>query len=170
MLTLDYLLRLTDPRRKWKADNLVKILQIKSGITEDPQFGPVPYFAAKTKSNKEQLPNGNIIQLTHSPKYLTMFTIIPDRKKNKIFVKADCSCFDFRYRWDWVLSQKDASDRLQAIDQAPNITNPTHHLSLCKHLVKVAERMRPQLAQIAQHYNKQMAEWRKEAMRQKRGK
>ncbi len=171
MLTLDYILRLTDPRRKWKAANLVKILQAKQGITEDPQFGPVPYFAAKTQSVKEQMPNGNIIKLTHSPKYLSMFTIIPDRKKRKVFVKADCSCFDFRYRWDYALHAKDGSDLLQAIDQPPVIRNPQMKTAMCKHLVLVATRLRPQLVMIATKFNKQMDDLQKqmrlEQLRQK---
>lgn len=50
-------------------------------------------------------------------------------------IVANCSCPRFMFTWNWVLWAKHASV-LNAINQAPDITNPAKLIAGCKHICK----------------------------------
>ena len=69
-----------------------------------------------------------------------MRTINPVTQKNwkyiatgNIPMMVNCSCPDFKYRWETVLWKANVSRRQQSNGQMPNITNPRYKKSLCKH-------------------------------------
>jgi len=55
-------------------------------------------------------------------------------KSNKAETWVDCTCNDFRYRWDYALNKKGSSGRLHAKKKAPKITNPDELAGTCKHV------------------------------------
>jgi hypothetical protein len=53
-------------------------------------------------------------------------------------VKLSCSCPDFKFRCNQVLSEKhDSAERRYDNGEKPKITNPDEEQILCKHLVKL---------------------------------
>lgn len=54
-------------------------------------------------------------------------------------VQTFCSCQDWRYRFHWVMAQMGAAPTPTGRGNAPpDITNPSHRPSLCKHLTAMA--------------------------------
>lgn len=45
-----------------------------------------------------------------------------------------CTCPNFRYTWNWVLTNKDSSNLYQTLDKSPEIRNPERKIGICKHL------------------------------------
>lgn len=48
---------------------------------------------------------------------------------------ANCSCPDFKYRWEAVLWKSQAARKLVSDGSMPDITNPKYKKSFCKHIV-----------------------------------
>jgi len=139
MLTMPLILSRTPAQRITDA-GLVKILQQKAGYLDS---GDV-FFAAKTQSVRERLPNGNIIRITGKPVYLTVIVLLNKRGH----VQCSCSCGDFKFRWEVALERKDAAEIEYSNGQPPVINNPQMVPSACKHLVKLYQTIQPRLAQV----------------------
>lgn len=139
MLTMPLIISRTPQQRVLDA-GLVKIVEQKAGYLEN---GDV-FFAAKTRSVRERLPNGNIIRLTGSPTYLTVIVLLNKRGH----VQCSCSCGDFKYRWEVALERKDAAEIEYSNGQPPIYNNPQMIPSACKHLVKLYQVIKPRLSKV----------------------
>jgi len=118
---------------------LVKLLEQRAGYHEGNVF-----FAAKTQSVRERLPNGNIIRLTHSPKYVTVITVLNRRGH----VNLSCSCDDFKYRLEYPLTKKGAA-QIEYSNGDPTVyTNPSLIPYACKHLIKLYQIIKPKLDRV----------------------
>jgi hypothetical protein len=146
MLTMPQLYSRTDSRRKESA-NYVRIIYQKRGWRKEDGRG---FVACKSYSTKEwdpyrqkYVPNPRI-----KNRYITVIVFLDQR----LHVMADCSCADYRYRLDYSLHVKRASD-LEYAQPGPNglypkIRNPSLKAYACKHLVKLWETILPEIPKI----------------------
>lgn len=139
MLTMPLIISRTPQQRIMDA-GLVKIIDQKAGYLES---GDV-YFAAKTRSVRERLPNGNIIRITGKPTYVTVIVLLNKRGH----VQCSCSCGDFKFRWEVALERKDAAEIEYSNGDPPIINNPLMIPSACKHLVKLYQTIQPRLSKV----------------------
>ncbi len=70
--------------------------------------------------------------------------------------KVDCSCPDYRYKWAYANTDKDASyvgnqSLSKNNGNFPRITNPTLTPGLCKHLISLRDFLRTKLKESNQH-------------------
>lgn len=54
-------------------------------------------------------------------------------------VWVHCTCPNFRYQWDWVLTQKESSTLFKTKDKQPNVRNPKKNKSVCKHVASALD-------------------------------
>lgn len=146
MLTMPQIYSRTDSRRKESA-KYVRIIYQKRGWRKEDGRG---FVACKSYSTKEwdpyrqkYVPNPRI-----KNRYVTVIVFLDQR----LHVDASCSCADYRYRWDYALHVKRASD-LEYAQPGPNglypkIRNPSLKTKSCKHLVKLWETILPEIPKI----------------------
>jgi hypothetical protein len=146
MLTMPQLYSRTDSRRKESA-SYVRIIYQKRGWRKEDGRG---FVACKSYSTKEwdpyrqkYVPNPRI-----KNRYVTVIVFLDQR----LHVDASCSCADYRYRLDYSLHVKRASD-LEYAQPGPNglypkIRNPSLKAYACKHLVKLWETILPEIPKI----------------------
>ena len=48
---------------------------------------------------------------------------------------SNCSCPDFKYRWEAVLFDENSARRITSNGEMPDITNPTYKKAFCKHIL-----------------------------------
>jgi len=50
-----------------------------------------------------------------------------------------CTCPNFRYVWDWVLTQRETSDLYRTRNKPPDVRNPQRKRGVCKHVAAALE-------------------------------
>jgi hypothetical protein len=146
MLTMPQIYQRTDSRRKESA-KYVRVVYQKRGWRSEDGRGFVACRSYSTKEwdawKQKYVPNPRI-----KLRYTTVIVFLDQR----LHVDASCSCADYRYRLDYSLHVKRASD-LEYAQPGPNglypkIRNPSLKAYACKHLVKLWETILPEIPKI----------------------
>jgi hypothetical protein len=141
MLSLSSILQTTPEQRKLDS-SFVKILETKAGYLKNGNM----FFAAKTHSIKERLPNGRIVQAMWKPTYISVIVVLP-----KSGVHCSCSCMDHKMRNEVALTYRGASEIEYSNGNWPAVNNPSGNPQICKHLVKLAYKLLKQLPGLANY-------------------
>lgn len=136
MLNLRQLAKRTSEDRKQRS-LYVKITGMKAGYTK----GGLGYVAAKTQSTHVVNAKGRLVRNPEPHQYITMITFID----NKLHCHVSCSCSDLTYRWEWANANKGAGEIEYSNGDAPDTNNPGYKPSLCKHLFRLYEKIKPKL-------------------------
>lgn len=129
MLTLKQMAAVT-PRNRRLSAQYVKLLKVKSGYDDDGQA----FIVAQTYSTKVLNSKGLFVANHNKDKYITHITFLD----KKLHAKVSCSCADFCFREEWVLTERDAADIEYSNGEPPVVTNPPPGTPyICKHLYKL---------------------------------
>jgi hypothetical protein len=146
MLTMPQIYARTDSRRKESA-KYVRVVYQKRGWRSEDGRG---FVACRSYSTKEWDPYRQ--KYVPNPRIKNRYTTVIVFLDQRLHVDASCSCADYRYRWDFALNQKRASD-LEYAQPGPNglypkIRNPSLKTKSCKHLVKLWETILPEIPKV----------------------
>jgi hypothetical protein len=146
MLTMPQLYSRTDSRRKESA-KYVRVVYQKRGWRSSDGRG---FVACRSYSTKEWDPYRQ--KYVPNPRIKNRYTTVIVFLDQRLHVIADCSCSDYRYRLDYSLHVKRASD-LEYAQPGPNglypkIRNPSLKAYACKHLLKLWETILPEIPKI----------------------
>lgn len=136
MLTPKQLYNKTSKERREKAQ-YVRIIRVKMGHNRQG----LGYIAAKTYSRYIINSEGRVVKNPDRRDYITMLTFL----NRKLQCIASCSCGDNTFRWEVANAYKGASEVEFSNGDPPVITNPTFKVGLCKHLVALYLKIKPQL-------------------------
>ena len=125
-MKLSQLMNATDQLRKLNA-RLVKVLALKKGYNKKGQATAI----ARTYTNLKYGVDHKIHKDSDQSKYVSSITFM-DKQLN---VKVSCSCPDFMYRQEWILSEYGAADIVYGNGEPPLMTRQDDKPSICKHLV-----------------------------------
>lgn len=122
----------TDSKRKSRAASIAS--KLSTVIKYKTMAGNRMYFRLNTDS-----------QTTPGRKYNVDFRtplnygLNEDNWKNlpngKVSILANCTCPDFKYRWETILHKNNSARRITSNGNMPDIQNPTHKLAFCKHIL-----------------------------------
>ena len=125
-MKLDGLVRYTDRVRKSNAA-YVRVVAFKAGRNKKG----LAVAIAKTYTRLKKSHTGRITpDPNRDSRYVSSITF----KDKSLNVKVSCSCPDYMYRWEFANAQRGVSDIYYCNGEPPDITNPGHKPSLCKHL------------------------------------
>jgi hypothetical protein len=96
-------------------------------------------FRSRPDRNTTNMTHQGYVKFIEKPKFLARVRNF-FREEIDLQVHVGCTCFDFKYRWHWVLAKNNCSHEptgigFDAIDRPPRQTNPGGLISMCKHLV-----------------------------------
>ncbi len=135
-LTLKQMLQRTDRDRKYRS-GFVKISKMKTGYLKNG----LGYVACQSYSTHKVGADGRLVKTTNPNHHVTVYTFID----KKLHVHCACSCEDNTFRWEFANTQKNASEIEYSNGDPPSTTNPLLRVSLCKHMVALAEKIKPKL-------------------------
>jgi hypothetical protein len=135
-LTLKQMLKKTDGERHARAA-FVKISKMKTGYLANG----LGYVACQSYSTHNIGPDGRPVRKTTRNHHVTVYTFID----KKLHVHCACSCEDNTFRWEFANTQKNASEIEYSNGEPPSTTNPKLRVSLCKHMIALADKIRPKL-------------------------
>lgn len=123
-------LRLAATQGRKKRSEIVNVEKLKVFVGADKTGKYWQYLFRTTSDNK------NV--------YQTKVRIYMQAKITYLSSLANCwchcSCPDFMYRWEYVLSKyKGASTLINAMNKPPKITNPKNQTGICKHIYACME-------------------------------
>lgn len=141
--TVKGIIRRTDAKRKKNAKKLTLRLATVQKF-ETPRGGATMRFLYDVNS-----------QATPGKKYRIEFRTMPnklvteenwnDLSTGKFPMLVNCSCPDFKYRWEAVLWAKGAARKQTSTGEMPDITNPEYKLKFCKHSLAAWENLKSYL-------------------------
>lgn len=130
----------TDSKRKSRAKTLTpKLVTVRNVKRKDGSSMYNIFLKSPSQTDK-----GKFYKVTFrtNPKHSITKENWEKFKLLKLPMIVNCNCPDFQYRWEYVL-HKDSEARVETIpDQflrPPDITNPKHKHSYCKHVVASAD-------------------------------
>jgi hypothetical protein len=126
-----------------RAAKFVRVKLLKTTRGKD-QAGIYDQYTFETKSI---LPNESIDETvlpmeTPDGTHITRIRIYETAPLNSKTARTwiDCTCEDFRFRWDFALNKKGSSGMLRAKKGVrPNETNPNETAAVCKHAYAAME-------------------------------
>lgn len=134
--TIEYLVKRT-PRLRKRAARYVRITRLK--FFHDKKGKPVA--ACQSYSTHDVLPSGRVVRRRTKVKYVTVIKLL----NRKYHCVVSCSCPDFMFTSEWVLHQKGSADIEYSNGEPPNVRNLFRRPMLCKHLVALYEKIKPEL-------------------------
>lgn len=127
--TASQLLKATEANRRAKAEHVV-LTGVKPGYRKDgsPKLNAVAYSThnADGTPNKDKTRHRLVIYSTNNKQRL-----------NGGHIKVHCTCSDFMFTYEWVLTQLGAADLINATNEDPGIRNPSHRPGVCCHLYRL---------------------------------
>ena len=139
-LTMDQILRNTESERIQKARTTVRVHKLKLAVSKSTKL---PLAITQTFSI-DRLADGS----KKVNKYVSMMLFMANKN-----VKISCSCDDFKFRMEWALWRKGASDIMFSNGDPPDVTNPAQIGGACKHLVAMWDLLKEKkLVQPAYRY------------------
>lgn len=133
MLTIQQIFNKTDALRVFNSQ-YVKFQRVKKGRNKLGQG----YIAVQAYSTKVKRPDGTIVVLPELHAYVAMITFIDQ----KLHCKVSCSCPDFLYREEYVLTRNGAADIEYSNGDPARITNPRNIPYCCKHLIAIHNKIK----------------------------
>ena len=143
-MTFSQLLRMSTPARKNRAKDMkVTKLPVMSG--RNGKYWIFQYKSGPSNNTTGQSWKGRI-------------TFPKGRKSTNaenLFCEVDCGCPDYKYRWAYANSRKDAGpigfNSLNKNNGQPsNTTNPKFRTGMCKHLIALRDQLRQKLNESQQ--------------------
>jgi len=130
-LRLNVINKRTDPMRKSRAESINA--HLSTVIRKQTAKGGVMRFLCKAQSQSKSGTSYDINFRTP-----TTMPITEDNWKRigqgNMSIYANCTCPDFKYRWETVLWKRNSARRVESNGRMPDITNPEYKLSFCKHI------------------------------------
>ncbi len=128
----------TDAGRKKRASKIkVKLITVQK-FPAFNGFRMVFWYDAKsgTQSNKNYR-----VEFRSSPTQPINVDNWTDFAAGNIPIFANCSCPDFKYRWETVLHKQNMARLKTSNGDMPEVTNPSQRLSYCKHILAAFDNM-----------------------------
>ena len=128
----------TDKNRKKKSKQIsVKLLTVQK-FEAFNGHRLVFWYEAKSQSSS----NKNYrVEFRSSPQQPINVDNWTDFAAGNVPIFANCSCPDFKYRWETVLHKKNMARLKTSNGDMPEVTNPTQRLSYCKHILAAFDAM-----------------------------
>lgn len=136
MLTLPQIAKRTN-RLRLEGARYVRIVDMKKGWDSLGRG----WVACSSYSTHIIGPDGKPRPNENPNKYVTVFTFLD----TKLHVIVSCSCADFTYRWETALHNKGAAEIEYSNGDWPSITNAAGKNAMCKHAIKLYEKIKPKL-------------------------
>lgn len=129
---LNRVVKNTDNKRKSRStkigSNLSTVIKFKT------QAGHRMHFRLKTES--QSVPGRKYTVDFRTP---LNYGLNEDNWKKlpngSVAILGNCTCPDFKYRWETILHKKNSARRVISNGEMPNIQNPEHKLAFCKHIL-----------------------------------
>ena len=144
-MTFGQLFRSSTPSRKQRAKDMqfVNRLPVRAQKTDD-------YWDFRYKSGQSNNTTGD----SHRGR-ITFLKPTKGKFGESVYCEVDCGCPDYRYRWAYANSRRDASPMgSQSINQCngspARITNPKSRPGLCKHLLTLKNQIHTRLKESQQ--------------------
>lgn len=138
MLTLPQIYSRTDFRRKESA-KYVRIIYQKRGWDK---YG-IGFVACKAYSTKEWDPYKQ--RYVPNPRIKSRYVCVIRFLNRRLAADVSCSCPDYRYRVEYSLMTRRASDIIYSNGEFPKIRNPSLKIYFCKHLCKLYTTIKDEL-------------------------
>lgn len=151
VLSYSQLMKFSEPARKKRAEKM-RVRSLPVTATSTNEFWNFSYKSDPSHiTHRTNLPNG----MSHKGRI--SFKKINAENKSAIDIpcSVDCSCEDYRYKWAYANSDKDAgeigNDSLSQCNGAyPRVTNPHLRPGLCKHLLSLRGYLKTKLEESQQ--------------------
>lgn len=115
----------------------VNLTKFKTGYTPDGYA----YAACQSYSTHRVTKQGYKVVNHTRQRYITVIKFMDAR----LHCSLSCSCDDFKYTWETVLNKKGAAELEFSNGEDPSITNPFHHIGICKHLIALWWKIEPRV-------------------------
>jgi hypothetical protein len=151
VLSYSQLMKFSDPVRKKRGEKM-RVRSLPVTATSTNEFWNFSYKSDPSHiTSRPNMPNG----ISHKGRI--SFKKINENNQSAIDIpcSVDCSCEDYRYKWAYANSDKDAGEiGKQSLSQCngsyPRVTNPHLRPGLCIHLISLRGYLKTKLEESQQ--------------------